>query len=98
MRIVTFPKGMPVRHVIRWMLLEADPTNVPGFLSRYRYRSLYVDMRYRYEDDVDWYQHAHDLAFAYGLILYQDRVKRWQVKPMTWKAMREKILKERGWE
>lgn len=98
MRIVTFEKGMTVRHVIRWMLLEADPTNVPGFLSRYRYRSLHCDMTYPYEGDEDWMKCAHDLAFAYGLILYQDRVGRWQVKVMTWKAMKAEILKERGWE
>jgi hypothetical protein len=98
MRIVTFEKGLQVRHVLRWMLFAADPASDLAFRVRYSYRSLQTDLSYRFEDDVDWYAHARDLAYAFGLVLYRDKVNRWQVRPLTWTALRAQIMKERGWK
>lgn len=94
MRIVTFPKGMMVRHVIKWMVLEHDRNQRVEIRSG-RIRRLPDDMVYPLEDDLDWIQAAHDLAAAYGLVLYRCKLGIWRVRTQTWKALKADILRER---
>ena len=100
MRVITFEKGWPLRRLIRWMILEDNPRHKTeiriGRPGHTYYRKTVVDLTYPYEPDFDWLQAAHDLAWAYGLILYQDKLGTWRLRVLTWKYMKEKILKERG--
>lgn len=87
MRIVTFPKGMFVRQVIKWMVLEHDCYSKVAILSGHIRRIPY-DMEYPL-DDLDWLAAAHDLAHAYGLVLWQDHRKYWRVREFVWKRDKE---------
>ena len=94
MRVVTFPKGMMVRHAIKWMVIEHD-RGARVYISAGRIRRLSMDMTYPHEADVDWLQAAHDLAFAYGLVLWQDHLKIWRVRPFVWSRDKEMFRERR---
>jgi hypothetical protein len=79
---VTFPKGMSSRHVIKWMIRRHD-NNAATDIRTGQLRKLSKDLVY--SDDVDWLKTAHETAFAFGLVLYQDeRDKRWKLRKMLW--------------
>lgn len=87
MRVVTFHKGMFVRQVIRWMVLEDNLYNKVAIPSG-SMRRLPMDMTYPM-DDFDFITAAHDLAHAHGLVLYQDHLKYWRVRSFVWKRDKE---------
>ena len=80
---VTFPKGMSSRHVVKWMIRRHDRT-APTDIRTGQLRKLSQDLVYD-DDTTDWLKAAHELAFAYGMVLYQDeRDRRWKLRPMLW--------------
>lgn len=94
MRVVTFPRGMMARHVIKWMVIEHYHRKCKTEIRSGNIRRLPADMTYPL-DDINWLQAAHDLAASYGLVLYQGKYGVWRIRTQTWKALKADILRER---
>lgn len=83
MLIVTFPKGMFVRHAVKWLVLEYSLNQRVEIRSGY-IRRLPEDLVLSL-DGLDCIAAAHDLAKAYGLVLYQCPLKIWRIKKAVWR-------------
>lgn len=94
MRVVTFPKGMMARHVIKWMVIEHD-RKAKVAINSGKIRRLPKAMVYPLEDGIDWLEAAKSMAFAYGLVLWQDKRKVWRVRPFVW-ARDQEWFRERN--